>query len=769
MSMREFYQDRRLGRAALLSSAAMLSTFALPSVAVAQQVDADASSEEARLEEIIVTARRREENLQTVPISITAISPEAIKDNNVAALTDIQGLVPSLTVTTGNVGQRETANVAIRGQGYGTIAGQPAVAMYLNEVPIIADYNGVLAGGTGLFFDLENVQILKGPQGTLFGRNTMGGAVLLQSARPKEEFGGRIQIGYGNYNNREIDAAVNLPISGDKVLARFAFNRQVRDGISRVLSTPSAPSGIDMDNRDFWAVRGTLTARPVDGVKNDTIVTYQSYRSNGSANFLTDIEVGGFADTLYPATPTSRGIRAALAQQQLLGTRTHIPIDTDLDSTSGSLLAVENITSVDVTDNITLRNIFGFRKATFNYRADLDGTEFALFNVVDNKYVAQQTSNELQLLGKSFGGRLDWVVGAFYSDQGPPIRDRFDRLAIRVVLPAGTPASTINADSNRRLTLGSKAVFAQGTYDLSGVVDNLKLTGGLRYTWDDRSDSTRGANNVITSLISKSSALTYTLGLDYQIAENTLMYLASRRGYRSGGSTRASNGTLFRFRPEFVTDYEFGLKSDWSLGGVKLRTNGAVYYQDYSKIQVNQLIPFPGEPAGINVTTNAGSARLWGAEFEAQIILTDNFQIGGNFSYLDFKYKKFAAGVDGPALQAGITANRVPVKYGLSARYDLPVSETVGNISLRANYAWQDKFGDFLGSATIPSYGLLNLAINWDNVAGKPVDAQFFMSNATNKTYQSGGIGFLGFAERTYGDPRMYGVRLSYRFGGDAR
>jgi iron complex outermembrane receptor protein len=196
------------------------------------------------LEEIVVTARRREENIQSVPIAITVVTPQAMQDNNVHTLQDIQMLVPSLTVSSGNAGSKDAANVTIRGQGWSSLGGgaSTAVAMYLNEVPIVTDWAGLLAGGPGLFFDMENVQVLKGPQGTLFGRNTMGGAVLLQTARPTNEFGGHIQATYGNYNDREFDGAVNLPLVSDVLLARIAVNGQLRDGYTHILSMPGHPT-----------------------------------------------------------------------------------------------------------------------------------------------------------------------------------------------------------------------------------------------------------------------------------------------------------------------------------------------------------------------------------------------------------------------------------------------------------------------------------------------------------------------------------------------
>jgi iron complex outermembrane recepter protein len=191
-------------------------------------------------------------------------------------------------------------------------------------VPIPTDYDGQIAGGPGLFFDLENAQVLKGPQGTLFGRNTMGGAVLLQTARLTNDFGGRLQVGYGNYNDREIDGEINLPIIGDKLLARVAFSGQVRDGFTDVQSMPGYPNGTDLDNRDAKSVRGTVTFKPTDSFQNDAILTYQEYTSHGSADFLTAVDPAGAAAAMYP------NLLALLAQQQALGARTHIPLENEI-------------------------------------------------------------------------------------------------------------------------------------------------------------------------------------------------------------------------------------------------------------------------------------------------------------------------------------------------------------------------------------------------------------------------------------------------------
>lgn len=749
----------RLGRVNRAGFALVLGLVGtVPATLAADEAASDQNS--LRLEEIIVTARRREENLQNVPISITELSTQQIHDNSITTLLDVQQLVPSLTVTTGNVGQRDSANVSIRGQGWGSF-GQPATAMYLNEVPIPTDYSNNLAGGPGLFFDLENVQVLKGPQGTLFGKNTMGGAILLQSARPTDDFGGRMSVGYGNYNDREVDGEINLPIIDDKLLARIAINGQWRDGFTNTSFMPGFPHGIDLDNRDQQSMRGTLTFKPIDSVRSDTILTYQQYTSHGSADFFSSFDPAGLVALVYG----SGTLATRLAEQQALGARNHLPITADLNGQGGNLFALENLTNVQINDWLTYRNIFGFHQAVFNNKADLFGAGLPIFNDLHDRYPSRQFTDEMQLLGNN--GRFDWVAGAYWSDQGPPSHDDFPLLALQVLAPAGSPP-VANDSTNRQLIVRSKAIFGQGTYDLSDFVPGLKVTGGIRNTWDSSTTSAEAAG-LVNSIPAASSAPTYTAVIEYQAADATSVYFTSRRGYRSSGATEGTNGVLFPYTPEYVTDFEVGVKSDWRIADVAVRTNAAVYYQNYTDIQVNELIPYPGTPIGIDITANAAKARLWGAEFESTAILTKNFEVGANLSHLSFKYLEFGSGVDPTGLIAGETANRIPWQYGVNGRYILPIPDSLGNVAVMANWHWQDHFGDFLGTSQIPAYGLLNLSLDWKQIAGKPIDAQLFCSNALNKTYENGGIGFIGISEVTYGDPRLYGIRLAYRFGAQGK
>lgn len=738
----------------------------------------------AELEEIVVTARRKEEKVQTVPIAITVVSQQTLQDNNVYTIGDLQYLVPSMTATS-TLFNRDSVNVAIRGQGTNRFGGSPGVVAYLNEVPIPTASLAQLAGGPGLLFDLDNVQVLKGPQGTLFGRSAVGGALLLQSARPTNEFGGRIQVGAGNYNNRELDAAVNIPVASDVLLTRFAFNGQQRDGFTRLLGSPSHPNGIDVDDRDFWSVRGTVSFQPSDRFHNDLIATYQDYDSNGSPHMITalnsDPAAGCNGPCIFPFFFPAYG--ALAAEQIALGIRTVIPSGVDTES-AGSMFALNNLTSIELTDGLTLRNIAGYTESKTVTQFDFDTTVIPLYDgiVLPLHATTQQVTEELQLLGKAFGERLNWQIGAFYLENIAPNDFELTRQT----------QGFVTTDSEAKSGGKSRAVFGQATYDFSAAADGLSVTAGVRQTWDENFTISRGRDpinpappvctepRVNCSFTSRneqqSDAFTWTLGLEYQATSATLLYLQSRRGYRPGGENGVDPTTglqLPDIKPEYVADLEFGVKSDWKIGNVPLRTNAALYYQDYSDIQATQFFTLDnnGVPTLVSITGNAAQAELWGAELEAQARLTDDLTLNLNFDYLTFEYTEFGDTVLNTAeLVRGEKQGRPQYKYGVGLRYRLPLAATIGDVSVRGDWSWQDDSGDpnLQIGGYVPAFGLLNLSANWDGVAGSPIDASLFVSNALDKEYSLGGTGFLnvyGIDFYRFGEPRMYGVRLRYRFG----
>jgi iron complex outermembrane receptor protein len=315
----------------------------------------------------------------------------------------------------------------------------------------------------------------------------------------------------------------------------------------------------------------------------------------------------------------------------------------------------------------------------------------------------------------------------------------------------------------------------------------------VRYTWDHRSqDGSGGAfgsvctapqtncGAIITALDENSKALTWTASLDDQVTPGTLLYLTSRRGYRAGGYNAPGQPA---FSPEYVTDVEIGIKSDWKAGEVPIRTNADLFYQNYTDIQNTEAIV--NEIELTSLTTNAAAARIMGAEFEALAQLSKNFQLGVNFDYLDFDYTRLLPGAqnaqNNEELLASRTFGRPPWKYGVNGRYQLPLGGQIGQIAVRANWNWQaatttDVFNAADGarpSGRVDAYGLLNVSADWNNVYGHGFDVSLFASNVTNKVYSIGGGGSaytqIGYANGMYGDPRSYGIRLRYRFGAEAR
>lgn len=733
-----------------------------------------AASRSDSLEEVVVTARRREENSQSVPIAITAFSQKDMDKKNIKTMNDLQYSVPSLTVGGVGAGFRDNPQVNLRGQGV-SAAGQNGVVQYFDEVPVPVDRFGQtgLIGGPGMYFDMGNVQVLKGPQGTLFGRNATGGALLLQTRKPTDTFGGYLEAAAGNYNDRETTGALNLPLLSDTLLIRIAATGKTRDGFTRSLGTPSQPGGgVRLDNQNYSAERISVTYRPTSAIENEFVFSALSSHNNGTSDILTYVDPNGAAAAQFP------GILQALARQQQLGPRTQIATSLDPKNNRDSSF-ITDIFSMQINDDLKFRNVFGYMKARINESLDLDGSPYAVQDYPP--YLAkddtEQFTEEAQLQGISFDRKLSWTVGAFYLDlpAKPYLYVPQDLLGF---------ASVISHQAAERSVAG----YAQGTYDLSAWVEGLKATAGVRYTRDYEYAIAQSLDanahcavppppntdqNCATVQSGYFHAPTWTLGLDEQITPKTLVYLASRRGYHTGGFNLFGDPSAGHFSvgPEYVTDEELGVKSDWSVGDMQGRTNAAAYHQAYSAIQIGQTILSPsGTP--VFIIANAADASIWGAEFEGTLNVTRDLQVGGFFDWLNFHYRNFEPGVDAHYAEATKTNQRPPVKFGLNTRYRLPLDERLGEFSAAATFSWQARNGDHSQVAGIQDeFGLLNLNLNWDRIGGGPVDASLFMTNVTNKSYVLTPNPFassFGYSTAIYGEPRMYGIRLKYSFGGEA-
>lgn len=721
-------------------------------------VQATAAAEQAQvggIEDIVVTARRRDESLQDVPVAITAISSQMLEQMGVRSTDDLQKALPGVNVS----GQRrDDASFYIRGQGPGIHSfGQrnfTSVATYFAEVP-------ALVSGPGVFFDLGAVQILKGPQGTLFGRNTTGGAVLFEPQRPTQEIEGYVQLLAGNYAYRELEAVMNLPVLPDLLSIRLAGNVAKRRGF-----TTSVLTGQNLDGRDYQAYRASILFTPAAGLENLTIVDGREKDQSGTSAIIRQID---------PGSATGALIAPYLAQQRALGFRKTL-ISVELyDRQSG--FGVTNKTTWQISDAITLKNIISFRRNRVDQASDFDGTPVNTFffqNVPAgrNWQIGQeQFTEEFQVQGKVQSIGLDYILGYYHELTKPGFQQEVRQSLFGNV-------SVRNLDYRDQ----SDALFAHAELALT---DQLQVSGGFRYTWDKREASIGVFNTsgVCTQRVpagtgpilcpfeasGKFKAPSYDATIQYKPMDGVLTYLSYRRGYKSGGLNLPSPAPQFTtFDPEHVDSFEVGLKADWDVG-VPLRTNFSAFVDKYKDIQISQPVVIPGV-AITSLVQNAGKATNKGFEFEGTIRPLDALTINGFVSYLDAHSDVTVVGTS--AIKGRQTAFQPKWKYGVNGRLNLPVSDAIGTLSLSADYSWQGKVNTNETSTsfltTYPSHGLLGARVELKDAAGSGIDLAVFGTNLTNKTYMLGGFPLtssLGFESAYYGEPRMYGVSARIRFG----
>ena len=710
--------------------------------------------EETRLGQVIVTARRRDESIQEVPVAITAFSGSEVRDQNIGAPTDLMAKVPSLQVTS----QGPTSNTAvyvIRGLGQSFGGSAPSVVTYYADVPTPVT-------GYGFFYDLANIQVLKGPQGTLFGRNTTGGAILVSPQKPTNDFGGYATATVGSYSLGRFEGAVNLPLVTDRLAARVAVDVNRRNGY-----TQDVLAGIDLDDRNYSSGRLSLLFTPTDRFENYLVADYLDINDHGGSSVLTSVRPGGIVAAVYPQ------IFDVLSEQQARGPRkVTLSLDSYFDRVRTE--GVINTTTLELADNLTLKNIVSHRTYRIQVTRDGDGSILPIVDYLAYPGVNQtgsstvpsgtQVTEELQLQGTSLGGTLDWIVGGYYEDF-----DADDGSQDRYQLLGGNYTYVVSHRND-----SSQALFSQATLDLAWLIEGLSFTAGARYTEDSRSLTEIAAGqptNVPPTVFETSDATfdatTWTIGLDYKVNQDVMLYLASRRGYKSGGFNTRST-TMPTFAPEYLTDIEVGLKSQFSLGAADARLNAAVFRGEYSDIQQTQILNVGGDFQ--SVITNASEATIQGVEIEGTLLTPIGLELSGYYNYLDASYGQCILGAFDCT---GQKFEKVPEnKYSITGKYTIPLSGTMGDIDLSATYAWQSDI--FLNLTVLndptnyqSAYGLVNLRADWNDFMGNPVRLSAFMTNATDETYQVWHIGTyqsFGYGSGQFGEPRMWGFQVSADF-----
>ena len=754
-----------IGMGILLAETLLATSGAL----AAEQGDAPLSASETA-SDIIVTARRREERLDRVPISVSVVSDDTIRRQNLTSVQDIQYLTPSLNVSTNTA--RSSNNYTLRGQGttYGT---DPSVVAYFSEVPVPGGGNG-----NGALFDLGGVQVLNGPQGTLFGRNSVGGAILFSPAKPTNRIEGMVRAGYGNYNNFQQEAMINVPLVEDTLLLRAGIWHRQRDGFTR-----DVVSGRRYDNINATAGRISLLFKPGGDFENLFIFNYSENQEHGTGTAISLVNPAGLAGQLFPTLPQIAAEQAARGPRRI--SQTPGVSDHQL------MLQFINTTTATLVPGVAVKNIVSFTKFRSNVRSDVSGTPLPILYFAytpgwggpqnNNQPAINQFTEELQLSGSIANKALSWNVGGYYQ-KNTPIH------TLQSLIAFGGPAVLTDRGDNLR----SLAGFAQGTLDagaLATALEGLQLTVGYRYSRDRRRDyvdsyvmtgasfDTGGACALTTGSFPncrldyarRFSAGTYTAAMQYQISPSTMIYATARSGFKSGGFNLGAppSAGFAAFEPEKVKDIEAGIKSSFKLGDVALRFSLAAFRDRYTNIQRPLLQNFGGVVS--TYVVNATKATIKGVETQWGVQLPFGLSLTGSYSYTDSKYGSFVT------TQGDFTGFPLPYtpkhKFSLAGDYEVPLGDDRGSAQFGVSYTYQSSYRnlDVLDpDVRIPSYGLLNLSAGWKEVMGSRFDVELYARNVTNKLYIIGKGNYyysLGFTTNVYGEPCMLGGTLTYHFG----
>lgn len=776
--------------------------------ALAQQTTIDTDQPAGQSDgDIIVTARRTSENIQSTPVSVTAFGTESLRQAQVRDTQDLLFKTPGVFLA--GSGGRENSNFSIRGQSK-ALAGNsaPGVISYFADVP------APTLGSSIPTYDLASVQVLKGPQGTLFGRNTTGGAILYYPTAPNYELGGYVQASYGSHDARIAEAAINVPLVDQKVALRVAGQYQKRDGWTKNIGV-----GRDADDINSRAIRGTLLLEPVEGLTNTTIVDYYRNRSTGGASVLVNVFAGPNALT---ATGTLAAAQAQLALQRARGIRV---INSDIDAFErAERLGVTNRTEATLSEAIQLVNIFGYRHTKVDYFSSVDGLPTLISDgsgaipmglpvmVVGGRQTSdvEQFTEELQLRGKAADDKLEWLVGGFYLKSKP-------KGPTGTYIPIFILPGITNAPFNYGFfTETSKALFANVTYKLDGIADGLRFNAGFRHTWDkitacvgggtspDPVLSPADCNNAVPAIRNSSinrtssKAPTWTVGLDWQASDEVFLYAVHRHGYRAGGinsPTLAGRLAKFQsFRPEKVNDIEMGIRSDFTAGDVAIRLNASPFVGWYSGVQVpvsglntqaTCSTTAPGgtdapkspdgdcnasnDPSGGTLLVNAGSTRVSGIDLSARIAPTSTLAFEAGATFLDLKTRSLTVPADlrsylrVPAVPFNLVAKQT---FTAGVRWTLPVPESIGKTVFSGDFYHSSSVQS--SDAVLPAYSIVNARLDVGEIGGSALDASVFVRNVFDKKYLASsnvGSNLLGVQSGFFGAPRTVGVELRYRFG----
>lgn len=640
---------------------------------------AQAAGDEGGLEDIVVTARKRQESMQDVPAAISALSAGEIARRFDSDVRDFADSSPNIVIDDTQQGPGGVAAVYIRGIGVADVekSVDPAVGVVFDDV-----YIGQSSGSLLKAIDIDRVEVLRGPQGTLFGRNATGGVINLARSRPTYEFSGKARATYSRFDTFKLEGVASTGLS-DNVAIKVSGAWEKSDGY--IFNTFYNQPG---QRSEFYAISGALLFEPTDNLDIQISYDHQKTKQDPpqllAVNKPTDLFCTAYAQcSPAPGVPTSGGPYLSVANG---------PLDKNAEFKLDMAIAKA---TYDFGSDFQLDYILGWLKTDEAITQDFDSAPLTLYHT-DRPARWRQTTNELRLT-KGGTGPLTFVAGAYLWDS------RYTINLKNYIGFAGAPLLTSAQDVTQ--TNKSWALYGEADYEFT---DKLTLTVGARYTHDKKTSlvndktifiygslveanptvtitpSLATGQIVMTSPVKKSwSKFTPRVSLSYDVADDTMVYALWSRGYRGGGfNGRPSTigAATIPYDPETLDNYEIGFKSEFADGRVRL--NGAAFLMKYKDMQQDLDVPAPGTSTGReNRTINAASAEFKGIELDLTAQLTDNFRVHGNLGYLDAKYENFFGDIysTGTAIDASfLKIRRAPEwTWSMGATYETDLSDNV--------------------------------------------------------------------------------------------
>lgn len=771
---------RLLVRTSMFAAAA----FAVSQPALAQDAAQEATSDDIG-GEIIVTAQKRAQSLSDVSLSVTAVGTETLAANNTVTIEGLQALVPSISF--GN--DFNFAKLFIRGIGLSSsLPGvDPSVALHVDGVVV-----SLAQAQLGSMFDLERVEVLRGPQGTLYGRNATGGAVNLITAKPTDRLDGYIRqsIG-GDALLIQTDAAIGGPIA-EGVRGRLAVQRILRDGFG-----VNEFTGNEIDNLNQWSARAHLEFLPSDSV--NILLTGEYHREDDRSLAIKFREVS-FPGVLTDGIAANDGLSALGQRLNADGSQARFAanprdIATNFDPINDrEQWALTAAITVDASDSLTFKSLTSYRSFDSIFFHDFDMSTYlgyplaqtnALRSSANHWQPAFQHQFSQELQANVDTDKFHGVFGLFYLDEQIDVENH-------IGLDVLTNTDPFRIQFDGRLDIKAYAAFANVTYDLS---DKLSVKGGARYSWEERrlrNNTGLGSpalNRLVLDPLQWDATKSWddfapSLGVEYRPNDDLMLYGNWSRGFKSGtaeiGSTRRLSPTqpLPFVDPEKVEAFEIGSK--YSAGG--LSANLAVFFQRLKNGQFSLTRPIPAPPFFTSTLTNAAVSEAYGAEFDVLWRATDAFTLSASVNYLHSEFTRFTAsdpldprlfapGAVESALVKDLSGNATRMSprwsINLNPTYDIDLSNG-GSVRLGTNFAYRSKqFHTEFNDDRLAQDGYIQLDAN---IMYRASDGHFsanaWMRNITNELVYAGS--FSVSTSRAIGGtlmpPRTYGVTLGYEF-----